>query len=102
MKTFLTLLDLRHLHCVPLAAAETYDARIAEKEILTPAPPAAPRINGPGVYGARPNKQFLYRIPCQGERPIRFDVKGLPDGLTLDSATALSPARARRRRAAMP
>lgn len=89
MKTAPALLTCLVLYCAPLAAAETYDARIGEKEILTPAPPAAPRINGPMIYGARPNKEFLYRIPCQGERPIRFDVQGLPDGLRLDAAKGI-------------
>jgi len=28
---------------------------------------------------------FIYRIPCQGERPIHFKVKGLPSGLNLDA-----------------
>ncbi|MCU0795054.1 MAG: putative Ig domain-containing protein [Akkermansiaceae bacterium] len=65
--------------------AETYDARISEKQILTPPPEAAPRINGPVVYGARPGNPFLYRIPTQGERPMRFEVDGLPKGLKLDT-----------------
>lgn len=64
---------------------EPYDARIADKQILTPVPPAAPRINGPVLYGARPEKQFIFRIPTQGERPIRFEVRGLPDSLKLDA-----------------
>ncbi len=84
-----TILVFTLLACSLPLAAETYDARIADKAILTPAPPAAPRINGPVVYGARPDKEFLYRIPCQGERPIRFDVKGLPKGLTLDAAKGI-------------
>jgi alpha-galactosidase len=67
-------------------AAETYDVRIRDKEILTPLPAAAPRINGPKVYGARPGKIFVYRIPCQGERPLRFEAQGLPPGLELDTA----------------
>ena len=78
------------------AAAETYDARIAEKQILTPIPAATPRINGPVVYGARPGKQFVFRIPTQGERPLHFVVKGLPAGLELDAAegilTGVTPA----------
>ena len=73
----------------PFAAAESYDARIAEKQILTPVPPAAPRINGPVVCGARPGRQFIYRIPTQGERPIRFEVKGLPAGLKLDAVNGI-------------
>lgn len=58
-------------------------------EILTPTSKAQPRINGPLVYGCRPGNPFLYRIPCQGERPIRFSVKKLPSGLTLDSSTGI-------------
>ena len=65
----------------PFAGAETYDARIQEKEILTPLPAREPRINGPAVYGARPGKALVYRIPTQGERPIRFEATGLPKGL---------------------
>lgn len=70
-------------------AANLYDARIREKEILTPLPGLAPRINGPKVYGARPGKSFVYRIPCQGARPLQFDAKGLPDGLKLDVTTGI-------------
>lgn len=61
----------------------------SEKIMLTPKPKPAPRINGPLVYGARPGNPFLYRIPCQGERPIRFLVKGLPPGLTVDENTGI-------------
>jgi len=49
--------------------------------MLTPVPPAAPRINGPVVCGARPGKHFIYRLPTQGERPIRFEVKFVERGL---------------------
>ena len=63
---------------------EPYDARIAEDEILTPEPGKEPRINGPKIYGARPGMNFVYRIPCQGERPVQFEVEGLPDGLEAD------------------
>jgi alpha-galactosidase len=54
-------------------------------EIRTPKPGAVPQINGPKVYGARPGHPFLYRIPCTGSRPMRFEAKGLPKGLTLDA-----------------
>jgi len=60
-----------------------------KKEIYTPAPKASPRINGPLVYGCTPGKPFLYRIPCQGDRPVRFSVKGLPKTLKLDSSTGI-------------
>ncbi len=55
--------------------------------VLTPPPPAQPRINGPTVFGARPGSPFLYTIPVTGERPIEFSVEGLPEGLTIDAAT---------------
>lgn len=58
-------------------------------EIITPRPKPSPRINGPLVYGCRPGHPFLYRIPCQGERPIHFSVEGLPPQLKLDPATGI-------------
>ncbi|MEI6139000.1 MAG: putative Ig domain-containing protein [Mariniphaga sp.] len=58
-------------------------------EILTPAPKPQPRINGPMVYGCRPGHDFVYRIPCQGIRPITFSVKDLPKELKLDPATGI-------------
>ncbi len=60
-----------------------------DQEIYTPAPQPKPRINGPLVYGCRPGHEFLYRIPCQGERPIQFSVKGLPFGLSLNPSTGI-------------
>ena len=57
--------------------------------ILTPAPGPAPKINSPKVYGTRPGMPFLYRIPCTGTRPIQFEAKGLPAGITLDSKTGI-------------
>ena len=57
--------------------------------ILTPKPAPRPKINGPEVYGARPGHPFLYRIPCTGERPIRFSAAGLPKELQLDAATGI-------------
>ncbi|MBI5770477.1 MAG: NPCBM/NEW2 domain-containing protein [Verrucomicrobia bacterium] len=68
-----------------------------EAVILTPAASAAPRLNGPRVYGCRPGNPFLYRIPTTGERPMTFAAEGLPPTLTLDAArgliTGTAPAR---------
>ena len=58
-------------------------------ETLTPPPGAAPRINGPAIYGCRPGHPFLYRIPCTGQRPIRFTAHNLPAGLTLAKDTGI-------------
>ena len=66
-------------------------------EILTPAAPASPRINGPSVVGARPGHPFFYHIPVTGEAPISVTAENLPAGLTLDAAPGKSRARSRKR-----
>ncbi len=57
--------------------------------ILTPRPGPAPKVWGPLVYGCRPGKPFLYRIPAQGVRPMEFAAEGLPATLQLDPATGI-------------
>src|SRR4051794_46864 len=63
-------------------AAADYSSRI-----LTPPPPATPRINGARIYGERAGRPFLFTIPATGDRPLVFTASGLPQGLTLDSKT---------------
>src|SRR5262245_51542093 len=58
-----------------------------DADILTPPPPATPRINGPKLYGQRPGRPFLYTIPATGDRPMTFAADGLPQGLQLDAQT---------------
>ena len=60
-----------------------------EAEILTPPAPAAARVNGPRVYGARPNHPLLFIIPATGQRPMTFTAEGLPPGLVLDPQTGI-------------
>lgn len=60
-----------------------------EWPILTPKPGPRQNINGPRAYGARPNRPFLYRIPCTGVRPIRFSARNLPNELKLDEQTGI-------------
>ncbi len=60
-----------------------------EAVLLTPPAPAAPRLNGPTVYGVRPGSPFLYRIPATGERPLAFAARGLPPGLALDAHSGI-------------
>ena len=87
MKNITLSLILAFLSVLPFNAfgQHIYDARIKEKQIISPTPSESPRINGPEIYGARPERIFLYRIPCQGERPIIFSASGLPETLSLDS-----------------
>ncbi len=56
---------------------------------LTPPIGKAPSINGARITGATPGKPFLFRIPVSGERPLKVEAKGLPNGLSLDAATGI-------------
>lgn len=70
-------------------AAETPAPPPLELGILTPKPGSAPRLNGPTIHGARPGNPFLYRIACQGLRPVQFSADGLPSSLQLDPGTGI-------------
>lgn len=72
-----------------LLAGAALAAGELDRHILTPAHGPAPRINGASIYGARPGRPFLYRIPATGRRPIRFTAQGLPSSLRLESATGI-------------
>jgi len=52
-------------------------------EFRTPKPELTPRLQGPRWIGARPGKPFLFRIPCTGEKPLRFQANNLPPGVVL-------------------
>jgi len=56
-------------------------------EIRTPAAPPTSHINGPAIFGIRPEHPFLYHIPATGDRPMEFSADKLPKGLTLDLQT---------------
>lgn len=58
-----------------------------EQEILTPPPPAEPKINTPLVFGLRPNNPLLFSIAATGERPMTFEAENLPNGISLEPQT---------------
>jgi alpha-galactosidase len=58
-----------------------------EAEILTPKPPATPRINGARVFGVHPGAPFMYTIAASGQRPMTFSAENLPEGLAVDQQT---------------
>lgn len=66
-----------------------------EKYILTPQSPEHPIINNPLVYGARPGNPFLWTIIATGQRPMKFEASGLPDGLKLDQTTGFITGKAK-------
>ena len=53
--------------------------------ILTPPAPATPRYNGPLVFGVRPGSPVIFRLAFSGEKPMKYAVEGLPEGVVLDS-----------------
>jgi alpha-galactosidase len=57
--------------------------------ILTPPPPASPRINGAKVFGVRPGRAILWRLPVTGERPMSLRAEGLPAGVVFDETTGI-------------
>jgi len=68
---------------------EKYVIRQPVPYLQTPKPPAAPKINGPKVYGVRPGSPFLYRIPATGQKPMTFACGNLPAGLSLDQTSGI-------------
>ena len=71
------------------AAPVAIDIPVEPREVLTPKPGPAPRINGPSLTGVTPGHDVLYKIPVTGTRPITYGVTNLPKGLTLDAATGI-------------
>ncbi len=59
---------------------------VCEPYILTPKAVPAPRITGPTVFGVRPGSPFLFALTAAGEKPVKFQVRNLPQGLTLNPA----------------
>lgn len=65
------------------------DVPLEPREVLTPKPGPAPRINGPALTGVTPGHDVLYKIPATGTRPIVYGATSLPHGLTLDASTGI-------------
>jgi len=56
-------------------------------QILTPKEGAAPKINGPKVFGVRPGHPIVFTIPATGTRPMVFSATKLPAGVKVDKST---------------
>ena len=63
---------------------ETLDASVCAPYILTPPAPATPRYNGPLVFGVRPGSPVIFRLAFSGDKPMKYAVEGLPEGVVLD------------------
>ncbi len=65
------------------------EARKSEFSVLTPPPPAKPRINGARVLGVRANAPVQFAIAATGTQPIEYSAENLPKELTLDQKTGI-------------
>lgn len=61
----------------------------ADAPILTPPPPAEPRINGARITGVRPGSPLLYRVAATGERPMTYGAENLPEGVQIDRSSGV-------------
>lgn len=68
---------------------KTFNPVASEPYILTPLPPAKPRINGTRIFGVRPGSPLELRVPATGNRPMIFSASGLPSGLKIDSQSGI-------------
>ena len=63
---------------------EVLEAEVCSPYILTPPAPATPRYNGPLVFGVRPGSPVIFRLAFSGDKPMKYAVEGLPEGVVLD------------------
>src|SRR5215203_2434435 len=68
--------------CIASSAQDTLS-----KYILTPKEGPSPKINGPKVFGVRPDHPILFTISATGTKPIIFSAENLPKGVTVDAKT---------------
>ncbi len=78
-----------HFKTTGATTFKTYNPVASEPYILTPKPPATPRINSAGIFGVRPGSPFHYLVAATGDRPMTFSVTGLPEGLTIEPQTGI-------------
>jgi alpha-galactosidase len=57
--------------------------------LLTPKASLKPMINGAAVLGVHPGSPVLYKIAASGQKPLKYSVKNMPDGLALDCKTGI-------------
>jgi len=79
----------RHFLSAKTADEKSSPINAEGKIILTPKPGPEPKINGPRLFGVRPGRPFIYRIPCTGKRPMTFSVVNLPEGLSVNTGTGI-------------
>ncbi len=80
----LTAISICCLVLINAVKAQTLGPDSLTRDIISPKPAKIPRINGPKVFGVRPNHPIVFTIPVSGDRPIKYSVKNLPKGVKFD------------------
>jgi hypothetical protein len=85
--------DARHAAAAAILAAALSVCGVARAQttiaISMTQPPAAPRLQGPLTFGARPATPLLFAIPATGQTPLTFTATGLPGGVTIAASTGI-------------
>lgn len=89
MRTILTVLSFLAVNMALSSEMPVPYPAPVPGERLTPPVSKTPSLNGASVFGIRPGSPFLHRLSASGEKPLSFSVKGLPQGLNLDSKTGI-------------
>lgn len=71
------------------ASGKTKTFSEAAPYLLTPKASFKPMINGAAVLGVHPGSPVLYKIAASGQKPLKYAVRNLPDGLVLDHKTGI-------------
>ncbi len=71
------------------ATRQTITEVVGIPYILTPKPPAEPRINGAKVFGVRPWSPFQYKVAATGRPPLKYRAADLPAGLVISPETGM-------------
>lgn len=89
----MTLRGLSHLLAIDMMLAlGLFGASTAHGQNITismEAPPPAPQLHGPFVYGAVSAAPFVFAVPATGAAPLSFAASDLPEGLMLDAGTGI-------------
>lgn len=71
---------------MPTPSSQPTLLRAGSRDVIAFDPLAGPpRINGARRVGIRPGTELIHPIAVTGERPLRFEVDGLPEGITVDA-----------------
>ena len=64
-------------------------AQVSNAQLIPSIYEGVPVFHGANLVGNYPNSDFIFAIPCTGQRPLQFSCTNLPAGLQLDKTTGI-------------